>query len=116
MFVSLWTILSLLAVQQGLQTPACSVSPLWERWGGWGGFLNESRDLLVVPQHLLRRGNAQTVGGRGERGFRQRGSEWTRGEEAPAGGRMVMPAPRALVVLLLYRLCVIQAQPCLSST
>lgn len=54
--------------------------------------------------------------GCGERGGRERSSEWTRGGEAPAGRRMVMPAPRALVALLLCRLCVIQTQPCLSST
>lgn len=99
-----------------LQTPACSRSPLWERFGGWGGFLNESLDWRLVPQHLLRRGNEQKVGGLGERGGRQRGSDWTRGGEAPTGRRMVMPAPRAPVVLLLYRLRVIQAQPCFSST
>lgn len=46
-----------------LQTPACSLIPLWERWGGWGGFLNESRDWRVVPQHLLRRGG-RAKGGR----------------------------------------------------
>lgn len=55
--------------------------------------------------------------GGGRKGVSQKkGSEQTGREEAPAGRRMVMPAPRASVVLLLYRLRVIQAQPCLSST
>lgn len=68
-----------------LQTPACPLSPLWEQWGGWGWFLNESRHWRVVPQHLLRRGNVQKVGGAGAagRGYRSgRGVERLRlGEE-----------------------------------
>lgn len=47
---------------------------------------------------------------------RQGDLERERSGEAPAERRMVMPAPRALVVLLLHRLRVIPAQPCLSST
>lgn len=46
----------------------------------------------------------------------KRQGDLERSGEAPAERRMVMPAPRALVVLLLHRLRVIPAQPCLSST
>lgn len=81
--------------------------------GALGLFLNGCRDQGVILKHLLKRGNVPKV----ERtGRRQKGLEWTRGGEAPAKRRMVMPAPRALDVLLLYRLRVIQTQPRLSST
>lgn len=101
-------------MQQGLSSDTSVLS--FPTLGGEGGaFLNESWNWRVVPQHLLRRGDVQKVVG-GGRGGRKKGSEQTRGGEAPAGRRMVMPAPRASVVLLLYRLRVIQAQPCLSST
>lgn len=58
----------------------------------------------------------KVVVGQKRQGDLERERERERSGEAPAERRMVMPAPRALVVLLLHRLRVIPAQPCLSST
>lgn len=82
---------------------------------GWGGILTQSQGCCVVPQNLQIRGKpAKTAGWVGS-GVAGRGGRSKRRVER-LRRRMVMPAPRALVVLLLRRLRVIQAQSCLSST
>lgn len=74
--------------------------------GRSGLFFHGCWDQGVTLTHLLKRGNVQKV----ER-------QETKGSgEAPAERRMVMPAPRVLDVLLLYRLRGVQTQPRLSST
>lgn len=54
------------------QKRALTVSPLTP--GGEGAFLEKNKDWCVIPQHLLRRGNAQkVVGGEGGEGAPGRG-------------------------------------------
>lgn len=97
---------------------ALSISPpvLWEWWGGSGiGSWMRVGPSVLSHSTSWEGGPSKRVGG-GREAWGRGVSERTRGGEAPAGRRMVMPAPRAPVVLLLCRLRVIQARPCLSST
>lgn len=97
-----------------LQTRACT--PFWEWWGGGvGGDPDLEPGLLCCPTKPRDKGQTcKSCGGVGS-GVAGRGGRSKRRVER-LRRRMVMPAPRALVVLLLRRLRVIQAQSCLSST
>lgn len=97
-----------------LQTRACT--PFWEWWGGGVGWDPDLEPgLLCCPTEPLDKGQTcKSCGGVGS-GVAGRGGRSKRRVER-LRRRMVMPAPRALVVLLLRRLRVIQAQSCLSST